>query len=452
MITAAVVVAGAAAFVAGRGVPGRSDAVVEARDGLRVLGYEPVGRPEVVFEDDQPLIWALERSLPGPGGVALARGRGGAVRWRVRFAGGGEAAVTAGGMLWSTRRPVPTDTGPNLYPAFAQAYLRQALRHLVSDSASWQAIRRQSWREGAHIWHRTRYVGGPGGLPPGWRRELDVEMVGSTIVTLRRAVQPLGTDMGVVMGRVRELDLLRLPALVGMAIVLAAVLVAGAEGWAYHTRLAPGRGLAMGALVALLGWVAGVSPGDQLVTSLTAAAVVTVVPLWRQQPPAPRRWGAVAGVPLAMLVATGPTVVAALGGWMPASPVLAANTSPLHMISTAWLPALVEEPLLRGALPGLVQPLVGWWGGALAGGVLGTLLHGVPAVPLVASLAVEMVLQVGLILLARAAGVSAAVLARGTAEVLLRRSAYPGGQPWDAAAMGVVLCGAAFLLWPRRQR
>ncbi len=68
---------------------------------------------------------------------------------------------------------------------------------------------------------------------------------------------------------------------------------------------------------------------------------------------------------------------------------------------------------------------------------------------LVATLAVQLVLQITLVLLARSAGVTAAVFARGSAEVLLRRPSFPQGATLDLVTLAVVACGVAYLLWPR---
>jgi hypothetical protein len=60
------------------------------------------------------------------------------------------------------------------------------------------------------------------------------------------------------------------------------------------------------------------------------------------------------------------------------------------------------------------------------------------------------VLQMSMVLVARAAGVTAAVLARGVCEVLLRRPSYPVGESWDTAALVVVGLALLYLVWPRR--
>ena len=184
-------------LVKSRGVPGVVQAGALARAALVRLGYEPLGEPTATFEGDQELAWALERARPGPAGVRLARGQGGAVRWRVVFPGGGEAQVTVDGVIWSLRRPVPSAPGPALFPSMARSRVEAAVAKAIPDPAAWGLVRAQSWREGGHIWQRGWYVGGAGELPPGWRRELELEMVGSTVVSWRRTVHPLGTDLGV---------------------------------------------------------------------------------------------------------------------------------------------------------------------------------------------------------------------------------------------------------------
>jgi len=102
-------------------------------------------------------------------------------------------------------------------------------------------------------------------------------------------------------------------------------------------------------------------------------------------------------------------------------------------------------------LPALAAPVVGWWGAALLAAPVGAALHPLPAVPLAASLALELVLQVGLAVVARYAGVGGAVLARGTCDALVRRGSFPVGSAWDRAALLGVVLGTVLLLWPRRR-
>jgi len=450
IVTALVVPLGAAGLVIGRGVPGRSRAVHVARTSLQRLGFAPVGEASVALEGDRLLAWALDRSARNRR-RSPAWSEGGAVRWRVTFAGGGEAVVTADGQPLAARRPLPTAAGEDLFPAVAQPLLEAALAGIVADATEWTAIRRQSWHEDDHVWHRARFRGGSGPLPSGWRREIEIEMAGSTVVSFRRRVSPLGTDMGVVSGRVRELALLRLPALVGLAVLVLAVLVRVAEGWAYHHRLAPAAGIGAGVLVVVAALGAGAPAGLVPLFGLVVATVVTAWPLWESPASPAPRWGGVAGVALAALILQAPSTVVSLGGWVPAGPPASPQTSMVHLVAVALLPALIEEPLLRGALPGLLRPIVGWWGGALAGGALGALLHTTPAVPLVATVGVNLVLQGGLIVLARGFGVTAAVLARFVCELILRRLAFPVGMPWDGVVLAAVLVAALYLAWPRRE-
>lgn len=451
IVTALVVPLGAAGLIIGRGVPGRGRAVQVAAATLRRLGFEPVGEASAALEGDRLLAWALDRSARNRR-KSTAWSEGGAVRWRVTFAGGGEAVVATDGTALAASRPLPTATGEDLFPAVAQPLLEAALATIVTDRREWTAIRRQSWHEDDHVWHRARFRGGSGPLPPGWRREIEIEMAGSTVVSFRRRVTPLGTDMGVVSGRVRELALLRVPALVGLAVLVLAVLVRVAEGWAYHHRLAPAAGVGSGLLVVAAALAAGAPAALVPLFGLVVATVVTAWALW--EPPATPipRWGGVAGVALAAVILQAPSTVTSLGGWIPAGPPVSPQTSVLHLVSVALVPALIEEPLLRGALPGLLRPIVGWWGGALAGGALGALLHTTPAVPLVATFGVGLVLQGGLIVLARGFGVTAAVLARFVCELILRRLSYPVGMPWDGVVLAAVLVAALYLAWPRRQK
>ncbi len=438
-------------MVRGRGVGGGARAISDARAVMSRLGYDPIGEPTATFEGDQELAWALERARPGQGGVGLARGEGGALRWRVVFPGGGEAQVTVDGTVWSLRRPVPTAPGPDLFPALARARVEAAVAQAVPDPHAWRLVRAQSWREGGHTWERAWFVGGAGPLPSGWRRELELEIAGSTVVSWRRLVHPLGTDLGVVTGRMAELRTLRRPAMVGLAVLVVGVLVAGAEALAYRESLAPFRGLAYGALVLAAGSLASDGLTAAPVQAVILAAVVAVLPAWTELPPSRFGVGPAAGVALAGLTLAGHAVILGAGGWVPVTSPVPADMGPTRLLAESWLPALVEEPLLRGALPALTVPVVGWWGAALLAAPAGAILHPLPAVPLLSAIALEVVLQAGLAVIARYAGVGGAVLARGTCEALVRRASFPVGPEWDRIALLGVAIGVALLLWPRRR-
>ncbi len=448
-VAAAAAVA-AFAMVRGRGVGGAVRAVSAARVAMSRLGYEPIGEPTATFEGDQELAWALERARPGQGGVALARGEGGALRWRVVFPGGGETEITVDGLVWSLRRPVPTAPGPDLFPSLARARVEAAVAQAVPDPEAWHLVRAQSWREGGHTWERAWFVGGAGPLPSGWRREVELEMTGSTVVSWRRLVHPLGTDLGVVTGRMAELRTLRRPAMIGLLALVVGVLVAGAEAVAYREGLAPFRGLAYGALVLAAGSFAGDALTAAPIQAVMLAAVVAVLPAWTDLPPTRFRIGPAAGVALAGLTLVGHSALLGAGGWVPVTSPVPLDMRPERLLAEAWLPALVEEPLLRGALPALAAPVVGWWGAALLAAPVGAILHPLPAVPLFSSIALGIALQAGLALVARYAGVGGAVLARGTCEALVRRASFPVGAEWDRIALLGVALGLVLLLWPRR--
>jgi hypothetical protein len=450
LLVAALLLAGAR-MVRDAGLGGEAEALAEARRALQGLGYDAGGDATATLEGDHALAWALERSRPGPRGVELARREGGAVRWRVRFAAGGEAAVTVGTMLWSVRRPVPTSSGPDLFPLAARGVLEAAAPRLMGAEAQWEWAGAQTWREEGRTWYRARFLGVKGVLPAGWRRELELELVGSTLVGARQWVHPLGTDLGVVMGRMAELRLLALAGAVSLSVLAIGMLLAGAEAFAFHERTWPVRGLLLGLLVAGLGLLAGREQGELLVLALVAAVAVALVPVWTELPPSRPELGAPAGLALAAVAASAPGLVVGVGGWMPTTPALLPGEAPLALLAAAWLPALVEEPLLRGALPGLVAPIAGWWGGAAASVALGALLHPAPAVPLVAALGVEAVLQLGLVVVARFAGLGGALLARGTLESLILRQGLPRGTAGDAAALAGLVLGAVLLLLARRR-
>jgi hypothetical protein len=448
---AATLAAAGAALVHGRGVAGAPRAETLSRGSLRLLGFTATGDAALRLEGDHALAWALERSRPGPAGPALARGDGGAVRWRVSFAGGGEGVVTSDGSLWSIRRPVPTDPGADLFPAQARELAERVLAGFVPRPGEWRRERSQTWREEGATWYRTRFVETAATLPPGWRRELEIDAAGSTAIAVRTRVHPLGTDLGVAMGRIAELAALRQVGVVGVAILVLAMLLAGVEAFAYHEPVAVARGGAAGVAVAGCAWVAGQPLAAGALQGVVAAAAVALLPTWASLVRSRPAWGPAAGLALAVAVLAAPSLVAGFGGWLPRTPALPEGVAPLVLAASAWLPALAEEPLLRGAVPGLLGPVLGWWGGALAGACLGALFHPLPAVPLAASLAVELAVQLGLVAVARVAGVGGAVMARGVLGSVVLRSAFPLGPAFDAAALAGVAVGAAMILL-RRER
>ncbi|MEW6338901.1 MAG: hypothetical protein ACOY3Y_02635 [Acidobacteriota bacterium] len=447
---AAVCLVGVAADALRREEAGPVDPVSVAWAGLAALGFQPIGEPELVLEADQPLAWSLERSRPGEDGVRLARSEGGALRQRVRFSGGGEVVVTAGGLLWSVRRPVPTDPGPDPFPLQAQERLEESLRALVGDPSAWNLVRVESWRESGSLWYRARFAGGPGELPPGWRREVEIERAGSTVVAWKQAVHPLGTDVGVVMGRIAELRVLRRPALAAIALAVIGLVLAGAEAHAFHQRIGLGRGAAAGIVAAALAWLARAPSAEAVGMAIVCALAAALRPIWTSVPKRRFAAGAPFGALLFLGLASLPLLVQRLGGWMPMTPASTVDLSPQHLLGTSWFPAVAEEPVLRGAFPGLAAPVFGWWGGALIGAVVGALLHPLPSVPLVAGLGRELLVQLGMVGACRVGGVGAAILARGTCEALLRRPLYPSGLVWDLVALAPLAVGVVLLLRERR--
>ena len=152
VLLAAAAAVGAVALVRGRGVAGEAAAAAVARAAMERLGYAPLGEPDATFEGDQELAWALERARPGPAGAGLARGEGGAVRWRLVFPGGGEAQVTVDGIVWSLRRPVPAAPGPDLFPSLAKARVEAAVAQAVPDPSALAARARSELAGGrAHL-------------------------------------------------------------------------------------------------------------------------------------------------------------------------------------------------------------------------------------------------------------------------------------------------------------
>lgn len=431
--------------VARQGRQGGDVAEARARQALSAVGFEPTGGALVTPEGEHERAWALERARPGPAGRGLAAGEGAALRWRVVFQGGGEVGLTEGGLLWSLRRPLPTDPGPPLYRPRAGRRLEEALARLVPDPRAWSLDEVQTWDEEGTTWYRGRFMGGAGSLPRGWRREAEVEVAGSTLVGFARHVQPLGIDLGVVQGRARELELLRTPALVGLGLIVLAMLVTGVTSVVRHRPVAWVAGAAAAGAIGAMGAVAGAPVASWGGQALTVGALIALLPPEIRGGRGGWGWGAWAGLGAAALALTGRTLVTGMGGFVPASPHLPAEIAPWYLVATAWLPALVEEPVLRGALPALARPLLGWWGAALLSVPVGALLHPLPAVPLAAAVGLEAVVQLVLVGVAWRGGVAGAVAARGVLESALRRPGFPTGWPWDVAALAGLVVGVVCL-------
>jgi energy-converting hydrogenase Eha subunit A len=443
-------VAGAVALVWGKGWHGHLKAANAARVALAGIGYEPLGPPEVVAIAEQEVAWALERARPGPVGTQLAAAEAGAFRYRVTFPAGGEVEVTEGGLPWSVRRPSPARPGAVVFPLVATARTEERLRELVNDPQLWRLVSVQGWREGDASWQRSSFVGVGGTLPSGWRRELEVEALGSSVVSYRRRVLPDGIDLGVVKGRMAELATLRQPAQLGLVLLAFAAVVAVAEAFAYHERLMLGRSLLLGALVATIAVFLGGDSATAAAQGAVVALAVAALPAWPVLPPTRFRWAPAAGVAAAVVVLGGRQLVLHLGGWTPVSPPAAGEHGALVLLAGALLPALAEEPLLRGVLPGITAPYLGWWGAMLIGVPVGAALHALPAVPLAASLAVEIALQLAMVITARWYGVGGAVVARAVSEAVVRRPSFPAGLGIDILLIGVIVLGAVLLLWRGR--
>lgn len=445
------VVVGVWGVLSQHGRRGSDRAEVGAREALARVGFTPLGDAVITAEGEHERAWALERARPGSAGRELGSGEGGARRWLVVFAGGSEVKLTDDGLLWSLRRPLPTDPGAPLFRPLAGEVLREALGRFVEDLPTWTLEEVQTWQEEGTTWYRGWFVGDAGGLPRGWRRESDVEMAGSTVIAFSRHVQPLGTDLGVVWGRTKELGMLRQPALAGLGLVVLAMLVTGVAAVAAHRPVAWVAGGAVAAAVGGLGLAAGLSVASWSGQALAIGALVALLPpdlrgAWRGC-----GWGAAAGVLLAGLALGARTLVLGMGGFVPATPVLPADATCSALLLAAWLPALVEEPVLRGAIPAMVRPWLGWWAAALLGVPIGVLLHPLPAVPLAAGLGIELVVQLGLVGVAWRGGLVAAVMARGVVASLLLRPGFPLGWPWDLAALAGLLVGGVCLVVGQRR-
>lgn len=443
---------GAAAWlVVGHGRGGGLEAELRARQALADVGHGAVGAAEVTPEGENERAWALERARPGRTGQALATGEGGAYRWRVVFQGGGEVHVTDAGLLWSLRRPLPTAPGPDLYRPRSGAFLTAALARLVPDPESWRLEDVQTWEEEGCTWYRGWFVGDAGGLPRGWRREAEVEVAGSTTIAFSRHVQPLGIDVGVVDGRLEELAVLRLPALAGIGVIVIAMLVTGVGAVVTHRPVAWVLGgswaLALAGLAAMSPDVATRWGGGVL----AIGAVMALLPADLRGGWTDGATGAAAGVALAATALGARLLALGVGAFVPLTPALPEHVSAWTLLPQAWMPALTEEPILRGVLPAVARPVLGWWGAALLSVPVGALLHPLPTVPLAVGLLLEGAIQLALVVVARKGGVAAAVAARGVLESILRRPAYPLGWPWDGAAILGVIGGAACLVaWRKR--
>ncbi len=431
----------------GRGIGGRETAVQAVRQAFTGLGFEPLGTPVTSLEGDQAVAWALARVRSGS---ELVVGDGAAMRWRVRFPGGGEGATTVSGAVWALRRPVPADPGPNLYLATVQRAMRERVAAVLPDAEQWQWVAGQSWREGDVTWHRARFLFTAKGLPQGWQGHIEVEMAGSSVISLHRRTEPLGSDVGVVMGRIAELELLRLVGVLGLGLGLVGVTLAGAEQVAFRRRVRLLGGVAAGSLAWTAGIAGALPPWECALGAVLAGAVIGLLPAPATAAAGRRLIAAPAGVLVAVALLALPGVVEHLGGWLPPRSPLLAEGGPAMLAGRMWFPALTEEPMLRFALPMLLAPLAGWWGGALVGAALGCLLHPVPAVPLTASLAAELALNVAMAAVARWGGLTSAILARGVCEGLLRRPSLPAGPAADAVVVAAV--AVAFLAGVGRRR
>jgi hypothetical protein len=155
--------------------------------------------------------------------------------------------------------------------------------------------------------------------------------------------------------------------------------------------------------------------------------------------------GALAGVALAAAALAGRELAVGAGAFVPLTPELPDDASAWMLLLQAWVPALTEEPVLRGFRPAVARPVLGWWGAALLSVPVGALLHPLPAVPLAVTLALEGAIQLALVVVARHGGVAGAVAARGVLESILRRPGFPLGWPWDLAATLGVIGGVAWL-------
>lgn len=408
------------------------------------LGFPPGPAGATVYHASQSLMWAWDwaaegsRHLPPLAPVAT-----------VRFLGGGEVALE-GEKLVRFRRPLPTDPGAALPPALVEEHLRHKLLPVIPEFLAFSFRRLASRMEAGVTWHRVHLVLRGEPLPEGWQEELEVEVAGSTVVALSRRLLPDPDPMGVVVGRVAELQRARWLAFFAAALGVVGLFVAGCEAYWFRLRLP----WLSAFLLAGGCWALGTSTGHSpAVTGFWAVAVFFSALVLGGLAPAASggRWTyALVGLFLALWSLWWPQLVRAAGGWLPATGTVLTEPWPL-VAAEAGFRALGEEPLLRGGIPWLLRPFLGPWAAYLLAATVGSLLHPLPAVPLPAGLLGELSAQGGLGWLAWRYGWGWAVGGRLVWE-LVRLGYFAPQFPWGAVWQLLFLWALGSLLWPGKER
>lgn len=408
------------------------------------LGFPPGPVGETVYQTSQGLLWAWDWATQG-----LERFRPREPVATVHFLGGGEVAVE-GEKLVRFRRPLPTDPGLAIPPALVEEHLRRKLSPVIPEFYAFSLRRLASRVDAGITWHRAHWVLRGEPLPPGWQEELEVEVAGSTVVALSRRLIPDPDPMGVVVGRVAELQRARWLAFFAAALSVLGLFVATAEAFWFRLRLPW-----LSAFVLAIGcWALGRSTAHSLpVSGFWAVSVFfSVLVLGGLAPRASggRRAYAVLGLFLASWSLLWPELVRAAGGWLPRTGTVLNEPWPL-VLAEAGFRALGEEPLLRGGIPWLLRPFLGPGAAYVLAAAVGSLLHPLPAVPLPAGVLGELSAQSVLGWLAWRYGWGWAVGSRLVWE-LVRLGYFAPQFPWGEAWNLLFLWAFGSLLWPGKGR
>ncbi len=408
------------------------------------LGFSPGPVGTTVYQTSQGLSWAWDWATRG-----LRRFRPLESVATVRFLGGGEVAIEKEKIV-RFRRPLPTDPGVAIPPTLVEEHLRHKLSPVIPEFLAFSLRRLASRVEAGVTWHRAYLVLRGEPLPEGWQEELEVEVAGSTVVALTRRLLPDPDPLGVVVGRVAELQKARWLAFFAAALAVLGLLVAAFEAYWFRLRLPWFSAL----LLAAVCWGLGKSTGHSSpVTVFWAVAVLfSAVVLHSFAPPATGGQKAFApvGLVLGFCSLLWPQMVRGAGGWMPSTGVVLNEPWPL-VVAEAGFRALGEEPLLRGGIPWLLRPFLGPWAAYLLAATVGSLLHPLPAVPLPAGILGELLAQGVLGWLAWQYGWGWAVASRWVWE-LLRLGYFAPQFPWGETWQLLFLWVVGSLLWPGKKR
>lgn len=433
-------VVGAAAFLFRQGGErfslDPSLAEAQARDALQRAGFSPSGEVRVAVRFPRFLAWAWERA-------AFERARHERVPplVTVSFAHGGEVTLRDG-LVVELRRPLPARPGPSVPLTGLEPVLRAQLARLAVEEGRFSLSRVSSRQEPGLVWQRGHFLRP---LPGGWQEELVVELAGSSLVAFRRRLLPEASDLGLVMGRVAELALVRRLAYTLLGLSLVGLYLGCLE--AIHARLRlPWTG-ALATAAAVFALATAIGHSRPYAAFWAWASALSLLKeggtTWDKGGRVALPW--LVGILLACGSLAWPQLVARWGGWVPTTgPVL---TEPaLKVAGEGILRAVAEEPLLRRGLPLLLSPFLGSWAAFGLGAAFGSLLHPLPAVPLPLGMLGEVAGQGMLGALASRRGLPAAVLARAVWEVL-RLGFYAPSFPWGPVAFLVLVAGAGAFLW-----